>query len=101
MRPGVPHFVYGPEHTICYGGHFYATSLMQATLSSLMHGFVIGTFITNITHHPSRSLLRRILLLYHVALIENRFQPAGRYAASCHFAYASDSFHRRGILSCA
>ena len=37
MRPGTPHFVYGPEHTICYGGHYYSTCLMQETLFSLVH----------------------------------------------------------------
>lgn len=77
MRPGVRHFVFGPEDTICYGGHFYTMSLMQNTLQSLVHSFVVGVYITNITHHPSRSLLRRIVLLYHIGLVEERFQPAG------------------------
>jgi len=36
MQPGTPHFVYGLEHTITYGGHFYASSLMQATTESLV-----------------------------------------------------------------
>jgi hypothetical protein len=77
MRPGVPHFVFGPEDTICYGGHFYATSLMQNTLQSLVHSFVVGDFVTNITHHPSRSLLRRIVLLYRIGLMEDRFRTTG------------------------
>ena len=77
MRPGVPHFVFGPEDAICYGGHFYTTSLMQMTLQSLVHSFVVGDFVTNITHHPSRSLLRRIVLLSHIGLVEDRFQPTG------------------------
>ena len=40
MRPGIPHFVYGPENTICYGSHFYTMCLMQLTLQSLMHSFI-------------------------------------------------------------
>jgi len=77
MRPGVPHFVFGPEDTICYGGHFYATALMQNTLQSLVHSFVVGDFVTNITHVPSRSLLRRIVLLYQTDLKEDHFQCTG------------------------
>jgi len=80
MRPGVPHFVFGPEDTICSGGHFYATSLMQQTLRSMVHSFVVSEFITNITHHPSRSLLRRIVLLYRIGLVEQRFQRTGKIA---------------------
>ena len=78
MQPGVPHFVFGPEDTICYGGHFYATALMQNTLRSLLHSFVVGDKVTNITHLPSRSLLRRLVLLYHIGLVENRFQHTGK-----------------------
>ena len=70
MRPGRPHFVYGPENTICYGGHFYATRLMQATLQSIVHSFVVGVFITNTVHYPSRLLLRRVIALYGLGLVE-------------------------------
>ena len=77
MRPGVRHFIFGPKDTICYGGHFYTTSLMQNTLQSLVHSFVVGVFVTNITHRPSRSLLRRIVLLYRIGLVEEHFHPAG------------------------
>lgn len=78
MRPGVPHFVYGPEHTICSGGHYYATCLMQATLQSLVHSFVIGDFVTNIRHHPSRQLLRRIVLFYGKGLVDNCIKVTGQ-----------------------
>jgi hypothetical protein len=78
MRPGTPHFVYGPENTICYGGHYYSTCLMQETLFSLVHSFVISEFIMNITHHPSRQLLRRIVLFYGLGLVENRLKVEGR-----------------------
>jgi len=77
MQPGVPHFVYGPENAICSGGHYYATCLMQATLQSLVHSFVVGDFITNIIHHPSRQLLRRIVLLYGLGLVENCIKVTG------------------------
>lgn len=77
MQPGCPHFVYGPENTICHGGHYYATCLMQATLQSVVHNFVVGVFITNTTHQPSRLLLRRIILFYGLGLVENRIKVTG------------------------
>ena len=77
MRPGIPHFVYGPENTICYGGHFYVTCLMQLSLQSLVHGFVVGEFITNISHHPSQALLRRIVILYGRGLVEDCLRLTG------------------------
>ena len=93
MRPGVPHFVIGPEDAICYGGHFYATSHMHTTLQSLVHSFVVSDFITNITHHPSRSLLRRIVLLYYIGLVEERFQSTGK-VGFLFLPHVSDSIHK-------
>lgn len=53
------------------------TCLMQLTLQSLLHSFVVGEFITNISHHPSRALLRRIVILYGRGLVEDCLQPTG------------------------
>lgn len=80
MQPGIPHFVYGPEHTICYGGHYYSTCLMQATLRSLIHSFVLGYGITNASHVASRALIRRIVHLYGLGLVEKRIKQTGK----CH-----------------
>lgn len=77
MQPCVPHFVYGPEHTITYGGHFYSSCLMQMTVESLIHSFVASDLITNISHHPSRQLLRRIVLFYGLGLVEKSLSPQG------------------------
>ena len=70
MKPGVPHFVITLEHAICYGGHLYCTATMQETLVSLLHAFVLDRFLSNATHHPSRLIIRRILLFYHVGLVD-------------------------------
>lgn len=77
MQPGVPHFVYGLENAIIHGGHFYSSSLMQATLPSLIHTLVLSTFISNTFHHPSRQLLRRIAIFWGLGLLEGRMTPAG------------------------
>lgn len=96
MRPGTPHFVFGPEDTICYGGHFYATSQMQATLPSLIHSFVLGYFVTNSNHSPAWSLLRRIVLLYHYGLVEERFKATGKVPDIVRWLHPSFSFYRPG-----
>jgi hypothetical protein len=80
MRPGVPHFVYGLENAITHGGHFYCASLIQATLQSLIHSFVLSDFISNTFHHPSRQLLRRLVVFWGLALLENRLTPQGKLA---------------------
>jgi hypothetical protein len=69
MRPGVPHFVYGLEDAITHGGHFYSSSLMQATLQSLIHTFVLSDFISNTNHNPSRQLLRRIVTFWGLGVL--------------------------------
>ncbi len=77
MQPNTPHAVYGPKNMIIHGGHYYATCLMQETLQGLIHCFVLGDFITNITHHPSCQLLRRIIAFYHLGLVERRVSKSG------------------------
>jgi hypothetical protein len=78
MQPGVPHFVYGVEDAIIHGGHFYSSSLMQATLASLVHTLVLSNFISNTFHHPSRQLLRRIVIFWALGLLEDRLTPQGK-----------------------
>jgi hypothetical protein len=78
MQPGVPHFVYGLENSIIHGGHFYSSSLMQSTLTSLVHTFVLNEFISNTFHHPSRQLLRHIVIFWGLALLEGRLTPEGK-----------------------
>ncbi|PPQ76207.1 hypothetical protein CVT26_009208 [Gymnopilus dilepis] len=71
MPPNTPHVIYTPENTICWGGHYYATGTMQSTLFGIVHSFINGQHITDVSHHCSRLLLRRIICFYYQALIEN------------------------------
>ncbi|KJA20592.1 hypothetical protein HYPSUDRAFT_142053, partial [Hypholoma sublateritium FD-334 SS-4] len=75
MMPGQPHFVFGYAHSICLGGHYYLTSHMQKTLQALVHSFVLHRFLTN-TSHPTRVLLRRMVLFYHMGLIEDEISES-------------------------
>ena len=77
MLPNTPHFVFGMENSICYGGHFYSTMTMQRTLSGLIHSFMLDKFVTNTAHQASRQLLRRILVLYLHGLMDKKISTEG------------------------
>jgi hypothetical protein len=76
MMPSQPHFVYGYGHSICLGGHYYLTNHMQRTLQGLVHSFILHNFLTNISH-PTGVLLRRIILFFHMGLMENEIPSSG------------------------
>ena len=70
MRANTPHFVITPEHSICRGGHFYASSTIQDACYGVFHSFVSGMLVTNTEHTlASRQLLCRMLAFYHKYLI--------------------------------
>jgi hypothetical protein len=51
---------------------------MQKTLQSLIHSFVLSNFITNISHYPSRGLLRRIVIFYGLGILGNSLKKTGK-----------------------
>lgn len=79
MQPGTPHFVFGMENSICYGGHHYSTALMQQTLQGIIHSFILDKFLTNTAHQGSRQLLRRILIFYLHGLMDKKISPEGTH----------------------
>lgn len=97
MRPGVPHYVYGVENTIIHGGHFYCVSQMQATVDSLVHTFILSDFISNTFHHPSRELLRRIVVFWALGLLQHPFSANGIIGA--HFYSPPDQIFRRRAIT--
>ncbi|KDR81335.1 hypothetical protein GALMADRAFT_59822, partial [Galerina marginata CBS 339.88] len=70
MQPNSPYWVYGINHVIAHGGHYFASFHMQETLQGIIHAFVLNSFLTNTQHFPSCSLLRRMIIFYHAGLIE-------------------------------
>ena len=82
MKPCQPHFVFSYAHSICLGGHYYLTNNMQTTLQGLIHTFVLHNFLTN-TSHPTRVLLRRLVLFYHMGLIEKEIPASGMSFIFC------------------
>ncbi len=70
MRPNTYHAVYTPEHSVCQGGHFYASSTMQDTFSGLVHTFICQLVVTNTTYPESRFILAGIINFYYTGLIK-------------------------------
>jgi len=74
MQANTLHFVITLEHSICWGGHFYAISMIQDICYRVFHSFVSGMLITNLitnTKHTLAScqLLCRMLAFYHKYLV--------------------------------
>jgi hypothetical protein len=100
MMPCQPHFVFGYADSICLGGHYYLTNNMQRTLQGLVHSFILHNFLTN-TSHPTRVLLRRIILFFHMGLIENEIPASGmlRFLFVFYFSKFIHSLRRPCCLS--
>ena len=70
MRPNTLHAVYTPEHAVCRGGHYYATSTMQDTFSGLVHTLILELVATNAVYPESRVILAEMINFYHTALVK-------------------------------
>ncbi|KAG6884428.1 hypothetical protein C0993_011207 [Termitomyces sp. T159_Od127] len=53
MRPNQPHAVCTPIHTVCRGGHYYATTTLRDTIAGIYHTTVAGSLLTNTDHGPA------------------------------------------------
>lgn len=65
MGPGVPHFVYTPESSICHGGHFYCSQALAATSYAILQTFVTARFLTNTTHCNAVQGLQQLMEYWH------------------------------------
>ena len=71
MRPNTPHVVFTAEHSVCFGGHFYATSTLRDTCYGMMHTFVAGSIVTNAQHTTHAfMLLARLLAFFEYQFLE-------------------------------
>jgi hypothetical protein len=64
MRPLTLHYVLTMDHSITYGGHFYAASTIDLTFFTIAHLTVGNAALTNIDHPKARGLLRRMLSMF-------------------------------------
>ncbi|KAF8911444.1 hypothetical protein CPB84DRAFT_1812312 [Gymnopilus junonius] len=77
MKGNTLHFVYGIMEAICHGGHYYITCLMQQTLQGTVHAFVLNKFLTNTQHFATQQVMCRILLFYHLGLVDGSIPSSG------------------------
>lgn len=75
MRPNTPHVVFTAEHSVCRGGHFYATSTLRDTCYGMMHTFVAGSLVTNAQHTKQAFML----LSRFLAFFEHHFLDSTSY----------------------
>ncbi|KDR70309.1 hypothetical protein GALMADRAFT_76417 [Galerina marginata CBS 339.88] len=73
MMPDTTHLVYTATHTICGGGHHFASCTMQHTMLGMMHTFILDDFISNTNHPPTRMLLSRMATFYYHGLVLNKY----------------------------
>lgn len=79
MRPNTLHAVFTPEHAVCQGGHYYATSTIQDTLSGILHTFVCELAVTNASYPESRFILAEMINFYHTALVKEAITNGQSY----------------------
>lgn len=75
MKPHTPHVVVTPEHSICFGGHFYSTGVLKDTCIGILQTFVGSSQLTNADCRSSWQLIHRMVIYYHQDLVENRDDP--------------------------
>ncbi|KAJ3728273.1 hypothetical protein C8R42DRAFT_558149, partial [Lentinula raphanica] len=71
MPPCTPHFVVTSESSICFGGHFYCSRMMERTCYGILHTFVTSKLLTNTNHISTYQGLLNIMLWWHDAIVVN------------------------------
>ena len=64
MPPNVPHWVMGTSNAICVGRHFYAASMIQISVITVVHTFILDGAVTNASHQKTRMLLYQLLVCW-------------------------------------
>jgi hypothetical protein len=64
MRPNTVHVVFTAEHSVCRGGHYYATSTLRDSCYGIIHTFVAGGLTTNASHSKEAFMSLSFMLAY-------------------------------------
>ncbi|KAF8803042.1 hypothetical protein BYT27DRAFT_7110523 [Phlegmacium glaucopus] len=68
MRPNTPHAVLTTTASICYGGHYLATSCLRETCSGFLITFTLSSLLTNTESTTNAQLLfRQMACFFHEA----------------------------------
>jgi hypothetical protein len=82
MRPGTRHYVITLQHAITWGRHFIATSTISQTVTGIVHTFALDLGITNALHDNTRTLVRRMMVMWTNAIC-SPFDNPGSISAIC------------------
>jgi hypothetical protein len=80
MQPCTPHAIVTLDHSICYGGHFYCTQTMTATVYGILQCFVAGEMLTNTNHYHACEWWKNILSFWLNSLRDNKGDITPFYA---------------------
>ncbi|KAF8231432.1 hypothetical protein L208DRAFT_1277151, partial [Tricholoma matsutake] len=72
-----PHTVLTVDSAICYGGHFYASSMLEESNFGFFNSFLGSTLLTNAQHTSDAQLMLQQMVAYfhHVYLQPNYNSP--------------------------
>jgi len=79
MKPHTPHYVVSLEPSIVWGRHFYASSTIRASVIGIVQTFVMGLAVTNALHDNTRTLLRRLMVMWSDFMRLGKSQPGTCY----------------------
>jgi hypothetical protein len=73
MKPNTMHYVLTVDDSITLGRHFFPCASSQATSFGAIHTFIMNYAITNTLHDDLITMLRRIMVMWHLSYDEDPF----------------------------
>lgn len=80
MKPNTPHAVYTVTNSIYKKGHFFGTTTLKDTLSSVIHNFIVHTNPSDSSHKQTRYILQRIIVFYHSGMVKRNKDVDGKWS---------------------
>lgn len=91
MMPGTRHYVITLQHAITWGRHFIAAATVSRTVIGIVHTFILDLGLTNALHDNTRTLIRRIMIMWTDELDSDESNPGTISAMRC--SYPLLTFH--------
>jgi len=83
MMPGTRHYVITLQHAITWGRHFIAAATVSRTVIGIVHTFILDLGLTNALHDNTRTLIRRIMIMWTDELDSDESNPGTISAMRC------------------
>ncbi|KAL0580143.1 hypothetical protein V5O48_001853 [Marasmius crinis-equi] len=85
IPPGIYHFTYTLEPSICHERQLFCSSTIRQTCWSLFHTLILGRYVTDEPHTRNRTSLVRLMAFWYKEFVEGAWQPD--------LAHADDTDH--------